>query len=78
MTDKQLLQAIMDYWTKAAIEGTAETDRKVNNLIYDFAIARGIDQEKIESDVFVTVSNLTASNKRKLYKLLLSSSIVEA
>lgn len=77
MNNKQLLTAIMEHWTQAAIEGTVETDYQVNNLIDDYAFSIGIDQRKLEGDVFTSVSNMTTTQKRTLHKMLLSSGILE-
>lgn len=52
-----------------------KSDYKVNKLVNDFAISLGIDEEKLDNDVELTVRNMTNSQKRKLYKLILESGI---
>ena len=75
MNNKQLLESIMKYWDKC-INTSGEADYEVNNLIYNFALSCGIDEEKLQGDVYITVSNMTASQKRKLWNKLLISNIL--
>lgn len=67
-TEKKLIQEIMDIWSNMI--ATPVGDRKVNNLIDNFALSIGIDETKLEGDVYLTVRNMTNSQKRKLCKKL--------
>ena len=71
-TVEKLTNNIMQYWEECAYR---DTDFKVNNLIYDYCLLHGINQDNIECDVRISVYNLSNSNKRKLYKLLIESNI---
>lgn len=73
-TENKLIRQIMNYWQDCAYRDM-KSDYKVNKLVYDFAISLGIDEEKLDSDVELTVRNMTNSQKRKLYKLMLESGI---
>lgn len=73
-TENKLVGMIMDYWEDCAYRDV-QSDYEVNKLIYDYALSCGIDEEKLENDVSLTVRNMTNSQKRKLYKMLVKSNI---
>ena len=75
MSNKRLLKNIMKYWERCIGEN-CKSDYDVNNLIDNFALSCGIDERKLEGDVYLTVSNMTASQKRKLWNELLTSNIL--
>ena len=69
-----LTKDIMNYWVECAYRDS-ESDKLINNLIYDYAESIGIHQEKLNYDVALTVNNMTNSQKRKLFKIMQSSGI---
>ena len=69
-----LTSRIMNYWT-ASISKNSEADFKVNELIENFAESCGRYEKVYDYDVALTVSFLTNSQKRNLYKQLLNSGI---
>ena len=75
MNNNELLTSIMNYWERA-INKDGNADFKVNELIDKFALSCGIDERKLDADVFITVSNMTATQKRKLWNMLQESNII--
>lgn len=73
-TENRLIRQIMDYWKVCAYHDM-KSDYKINKLVYDFAISLGIDEEKLDDDVELTVRNMSNSQKRRLYKLMLELGI---
>lgn len=75
-TENKLINQIMEYWELCAYSDS-KSDFAINKLVDDFALSCGIDEEKLEADVLLTVRNMTNSQKRKLYKLMCTSGIRE-
>ena len=73
-TEDKLYNLIMEYWSECAYSNF-EKDFLINDLLYDYALSCGIDEEKLQNDISVTVRNMTNSQKRKLYKLMVDSNI---
>ena len=73
-TEHKLINLIMEYWEDCAYHD-CESDFKINALVDDFALSCGIDEKKLNGDIDITVKNMTNSQKRKLYKLMLESNI---
>lgn len=73
-TENKLVNLIMEYWCDCAYRD-CESDYKINKLVDDYALSCGIDERKLEGDIEITVRNMTNSQKRKLYKLMLESNI---
>lgn len=73
-TCDKLVSLIMDYWTKC-VSKNSDADFKVNDLIENFTESCGRSEKVYNCDVTLTVSFLTNSQKRKLYKQLLNSGI---
>ena len=79
LNNKQLHKAIMDYWVKSISipkRNNIDADYKVNTLLYDYALSHGIDEKELENDIDLTVSAMTATQKRELLKLLHDSNIL--
>ena len=70
----KLVSFIMDYWTKC-VSKNSEADFKVNELIENFSESYRRCEKVYDYDVTLTVSFLTNSQKRNLYKQLLNSGI---
>ena len=75
-TCDKLVSLIMDYWYKC-ISKNGASDFKVNNLIECFAENCGVYEGVYDYNVELTVRFLTNSQKRKLYKQLVNSGIIE-
>ena len=73
-TEKKLVKQIMDYWMECAYRD-CESDFAINDLVEQYALSCGIQESKLEYRIDITVSNMTNSQKRKLYKLMLESGI---
>lgn len=73
-TENRLVGLVMEYWEECAYRDTM-SDYKINKLVYDYALSCGIDEEKLDNDVSLAVRNMTNSQKRKLYKLMVDSNI---
>lgn len=73
-TENKLVNLIVEYWADCAYRDN-ESDYKINKLLYDYALSCGIDEGKLNSDIDITVRNMTNSQKRKLYKLMVESNI---
>lgn len=71
---KLLARNIMEYWEECVYRD-GESDRLINNLVYDYAQSIGIYQEKLNYDVALTVNNMTNSQKRKLLNMMQESGI---
>lgn len=71
-TERLLIDKIMKHWESQIWKGL-QADREVNEIIEHFAYECGIDQSKLNGDVFTTVSNMTNSQKRLLCKILTST-----
>ena len=65
---KKLIEKIMSYWNDCICgeNASADKDFKVNNLIYDYALSVGINQELIDNRVDLTVNNMTNSQKKEI------------
>lgn len=72
--DNKLVNLILEYWGDCAYRDCV-SDYMINKLVDDYALSCGIDERKLNSDVEITVRNMTNSQKRKLYKLMLESNI---
>ena len=75
-TENKLFNQIMEYWETCAY-ANCESDFAINDLLDDYALSCGIDERKIEARIDITVRNMTNSQKRKLYKMMLDSGIRE-
>lgn len=73
-TENKLVNLIMEYWSECAYRD-CESDFMINDLVDDYALSCGIDERKLNGDVYITVRNMTNSQKRKLYKLMVESNI---
>ena len=74
-TDK-LFNQIMEYWEVCAYRD-CESDFAINDLLEKYAASCGIYEKNIQYRIDITVRNMTNSQKRKLYKLMLKSGIRE-
>lgn len=74
-TVNDLTGKIMAYWEVCAYEKDSKADFAINDLVNHFASSCGINQDKLNNRVDLTVNALTNSQKRKLYKLMLDSGI---
>ena len=74
MTTEKLVNRIMEYWADCAYRD-CESDYKINKLVDDYALSCGINEETLNGDVEITIRNMTNSQKRKLYKLMVESNI---
>ena len=72
-TENKLVKQIIDYWAECIYD--CESDYKINKLIDNYALSCGIDERKLHGDIDITVRNMTNSQKRKLYKLMVESNI---
>lgn len=73
-TENKLINLIMEYWEECAYRD-CESDYQINKLLDDYALSCGIDERKLNGDIEITVRNMTNSQKRKLYKLMVESNI---
>lgn len=73
-TENKLIKLIMEYWEECAYRD-CESDLSINILLNDYALSCGIDESKLNYDIEITVRNMTNSQKRKLYKLMIESNI---
>ena len=73
-TENKLIKQIMKYWEECAFRD-CDSDFAINNLVEKFALSCGIDERKLMGRVDIAVYNMTNSQKRKLYKLMLESGI---
>lgn len=73
-TVNDLTGKIMAYWELCAYQNS-KADFAINHLVNNFASLCGINQDKLNNRVDLTVNALTNSQKRKLYKMMLDSGI---
>ena len=73
-TENKLIKMIMEYWEECAY-GDLDTDYAINMLVDDYALSCDINERKLQGRVDLTVRNMTNSQKRKLYKMMLESNI---
>lgn len=73
-TENKLVNLIMEYWSDCAYRD-CESDYRINKLVDEYALSCGIDERKLNADICITVRNMTNSQKRKLYKLMVESNI---
>lgn len=73
-TENKLINLIMEYWSDCAYRD-CDSDFAINCLVDDYALSCGIDEGKLNGDIEITVRNMTNSQKRKLYKLMVESNI---
>lgn len=73
-TEEKLFKKIMAYWEACAYRD-CESDFDINYLVEKYALSCGIQESKIEYRIDITIRNMTNSQKRKLYKLMLESGI---
>lgn len=73
-TENKLVKLIVEYWQDCAYRD-CESDYKINKLVDDYAMSCGIDERRLHGDIDITIRNMTNSQKRKLYKLMLESNI---
>ena len=73
-TENKLVNKIMEYWEACAYRD-CESDFAINDLVERYARSCGIREENIEYRIDITIRNMTNSQKRKLYKLMLESGI---
>ena len=73
-TENKLVNLIMEYWSDCAYRD-CESDYQINKLVDDYALSCGINEEALNGDVEITIRNMTNSQKRKLYKLMVESNI---
>ena len=75
-TEYKLTSAIMKYWSKCiSKENDRKADGDINDLLENFVKECNISYHYDNLDR--TVLNLTNSQKRKLYKTMLNSGILE-
>lgn len=73
-TERKLINQIMEYWEECAYRD-CDSDFAINKLVEKFALRCGIDERKLMGRVDITVRNMTNSQKRNLYQLMLISGI---
>lgn len=73
-TENKLFNLIMEYWSDCAYRD-CESDYQINKLVDDYALSCGINEEALNGDVEITIRNMTNSQKRMLYKLMVESNI---
>lgn len=66
----------MKYWAECAYSN-AKKDFAINDLLERYASDCGINIDMLNGEIEPTVLNMTASQKRKLYKKMLESGIRE-
>lgn len=73
-TERKLVKSIMNFWLECISKNT-EADYQINDLLENFIIESGITYfyDDLESSVY----NLSNSQKRRLYKKMIESSILE-
>lgn len=74
--DRWYYEEIMKYWTECAYSNTKK-DFTINDLLERYASDCGINIDMLNGKIEPTVLNMTASQKRKLYKKMLESGIRE-
>ncbi|RKI83755.1 hypothetical protein D7V90_07640 [bacterium 1xD42-87] len=75
-TECKLVSVITEYWFKCiSKEDDRQADRDINNLLEIFV--RDCNVSYYYDDLDRTIFNLTNSQKRKLYKNMLNSGILE-
>ena len=75
-TENKLFELIIEYWKLCAYRDCA-SDFAINDLVEKYALSCGINEKNLEYRVDITIRNMTNSQKRKLYKLMLESGIKE-
>lgn len=73
-TERKLLKSIMDFWWEC-ISKSIEADYQINDLLEKFIIGCGVTY--FSHDLDRSVLNLSNSQKRKLYSVMLKSGILE-
>lgn len=73
-TEEKLFRKIIAYWEACAYRD-CESDFAINDLVEKYALSCGIQEKKLEYRIDITVRNMTNSQKRKLYELMLESGI---
>ena len=75
-TEEKLINQIMEYWEACAYRDCT-SDFAINELLEKYAASCGVYEKNLEYRIDITVRNMTNSQKRKLYKLMLESGIRE-
>lgn len=74
-TEYQLVKEIMEYWSKCILKKNDKyADIDINDLLETFVIDCKVSYDP--ADLNRTVSNLTNAQKRKLYRKMLDSGIL--
>ena len=74
--DMWYYKEIMKYWAECAYSNTKK-DFAINDLLENYVSDCGITMDMLNGEIELTVLNMTASQKRKLYKKMLESGIRE-
>ena len=75
-TEYKLVKKIMDYWCECILkENDKYADGDINDLLENFIIDCKVSYDS--GDLDRTVLNLTNSQKRKLYRKMLDSGILD-
>lgn len=75
-TEYKLASSIMEYWFKCISKRNDRyADRDINDLLEEFVVGCKVSYDS--GDLDRTVLNLTNSQKRKLYKEMINSGILE-